>query len=104
MNNLQRLDAERDYFVTLNLGDRIDPRRRDRAIAYDHPGDHATRASPRSAAGGRSAAAGATHYCGAYWRWGFHEDGCWSAHARLRAAARSRSVCAAPAATLELAA
>jgi predicted NAD/FAD-binding protein len=19
------------------------------------------------------------HYCGAYWRWGFHEDGCWSA-------------------------
>jgi predicted NAD/FAD-binding protein len=20
-----------------------------------------------------------THYCGAYWRWGFHEDGVWSA-------------------------
>ena len=19
------------------------------------------------------------HYCGAYWRWGFHEDGVWSA-------------------------
>ena len=19
------------------------------------------------------------HYCGAYWRWGFHEDGAWSA-------------------------
>ena len=19
-----------------------------------------------------------THYCGAYWRWGFHEDGVWS--------------------------
>jgi len=19
------------------------------------------------------------HFCGAYWRWGFHEDGCWSA-------------------------
>jgi predicted NAD/FAD-binding protein len=28
-----------------------------------------------------------THYCGAYWRWGFHEDGVASAHqavARLR--------------------
>ena len=22
---------------------------------------------------------GRTHYCGAYWRWGFHEDGVWSA-------------------------
>ena len=21
---------------------------------------------------------GRTHFCGAYWRWGFHEDGCWS--------------------------
>ena len=20
-----------------------------------------------------------THYCGSYWRWGFHEDGVWSA-------------------------
>ena len=20
-----------------------------------------------------------THYCGAYWRWGFHEDGAWCA-------------------------
>ena len=20
-----------------------------------------------------------THYCGAYWRYGFHEDGLWSA-------------------------
>ena len=28
-----------------------------------------------------------THYCGAYWRWGFHEDGVASAHeavARMR--------------------
>ena len=28
-----------------------------------------------------------THYCGAYWRWGFHEDGVASAH---RAIARMR--------------
>ena len=25
-----------------------------------------------------------THYCGAYWRWGFHEDGVWSALQAIR--------------------
>ena len=30
-----------------------------------------------------------THYCGAYWRWGFHEDGVWSALRALRGARRS---------------
>ncbi len=28
-----------------------------------------------------------THYCGAYWRWGFHEDGVWSALRALGASA-----------------
>ena len=30
-----------------------------------------------------------THYCGAYWRWGFHEDGVVSAHRRGGAHARA---------------
>ena len=41
MNNLQRLDAERDYFVTLNLGERIDDRRGDRDDPLRPSGDHA---------------------------------------------------------------
>jgi predicted NAD/FAD-binding protein len=84
MNNLQHLDAERDYFVTLNLGDRIAPRSVIQTISYDHP--VITHASV--AAQGRWAeisGADRIHYCGAYWRWGFHEDGCWSG---LRAAER----------------
>jgi predicted NAD/FAD-binding protein len=28
---------------------------------------------------GEISGADRVHYCGAYWRWGFHEDGCWSA-------------------------
>ena len=37
MNNLQRLDAERDYFVTLNLSERIDDREVIETIPYAHP-------------------------------------------------------------------
>ena len=40
MNNLQRLDAERDYFVTLNLRERIDPGVGDRVGRLRPPGDH----------------------------------------------------------------
>ena len=37
MNNLQRLRAERDYFVTLNRGEEIDPAKVLRRFEYDHP-------------------------------------------------------------------
>ena len=32
-----------------------------------------------------------THYCGAYWRWGFHEDGVVSALNALRGVGRSET-------------
>ena len=37
MNNLQHLDAERDYFVTLNRSERIARESVIETIAYDHP-------------------------------------------------------------------
>ena len=47
-------------------------------IAYDHPMiTHASVAAQRRWA--EISGADRIHYCGAYWRWGFHEDGCWSA-------------------------
>ncbi len=78
MNHLQCLDAERQYFVTLNLGERIDERAVLETITYDHPViTHESVAAQRR--WDEISGADRIHYCGAYWRWGFHEDGCWSA-------------------------
>ncbi len=79
MNNLQSLAADRDYYVTLNLADRVDASKVLGRFNYSHPViDHAAYAAQRrwEQISGRDR----IHYCGAYWRWGFHEDGCWSAH------------------------
>jgi len=84
MNNLQRLRAERDYFVSLNRGGEIDPGKVIRRLGYDHPvytrEGVAAQARHAEISGVRR-----THYCGAYWGWGFHEDGVLSA---LRACER----------------
>jgi predicted NAD/FAD-binding protein len=84
MNNLQRLRADREYLVTLNRGSEIDPRKVLRRFEYDHP---VYTAAGVAAQGRHGEISGVrrTHYCGAYWGWGFHEDGVVSA---LRACAR----------------
>jgi predicted NAD/FAD-binding protein len=88
MNRLQSLDAPQDYLVTLNLTDRIDPAKVIRTIAYAHPvytreGQAAQRRHADVSGVNR------THYCGAYWDWGFHEDGVQSALRVARAFRRS---------------
>ena len=78
MNRLQALSADREFCLTLNRTEAIDPARIIRRIDYQHP--VFTRAGV--AAQGRHgeiSGRNRTHYCGAYWRWGFHEDGVWSA-------------------------
>ncbi|MBV8735496.1 MAG: FAD-dependent oxidoreductase [Solirubrobacterales bacterium] len=83
MNRLQSLSAEREFCVTLNQTERIDPERVIKRIQYAHPvyTPDGVRAQSRVAtiSGVRR-----THFCGAYWGWGFHEDGVNSA---LRVAA-----------------
>jgi predicted NAD/FAD-binding protein len=83
MNRLQRLDAESDLCVTLNRTEAIDPEKVIRTIPYSHPvyTDRGTKAQSRHAT---ISGVNRTHYCGAYWGWGFHEDGVVSA---LRACA-----------------
>ena len=84
MNRLQRLSAPEEYCVTLNRTEAIDPAKVLKVIEYAHPvftpaGQVAqTRVAEIS---GRDR----THFAGAYWRWGFHEDGVVSA---LRVAER----------------
>jgi uncharacterized protein len=78
MNRLQSLQAERDFCVTLNRTEEIDPTQVIRRISYAHPVYTAggVRAQRRFAEiSGRDR----THFCGAYWGWGFHEDGVVSA-------------------------
>jgi predicted NAD/FAD-binding protein len=78
MNRLQSLRAEEELCVTLNHSHAIDPDRVIRTIAYAHPVfTHAGRRAQarRAEICGRDR----THFCGAYWGWGFHEDGVLSA-------------------------
>jgi predicted NAD/FAD-binding protein len=78
MNRLQSLRAEREFCVTLNRTAAIDPAKVIRTIPYDHPvyTRDGVRAQRRR---GEICGVGRTHYCGAYWGWGFHEDGVLSA-------------------------
>jgi predicted NAD/FAD-binding protein len=74
MNRLQGFDLPEDYCVTLNADGRIDPSKVIRRIVYHHPlyTREAIRAQARWA---EISGAHRTHYCGAYWHYGFHEDG-----------------------------
>ena len=78
MNRLQSLRAGQELCVTLNRTEAIDPESVIRVIAYDHPVY-----TPAGLAAQRrwSEVSGVrrTHYCGAYWGYGFHEDGVVSA-------------------------
>jgi uncharacterized protein len=74
LNRLQALESRQQFCVTLNLSDRIDPARILHRVGYSHPvytpaGADAQRRLTEISGRGR------THFCGAYWGWGFHEDG-----------------------------
>lgn len=93
MNRLQGLSAPEDYCVTLNDTAAIDERRILRTMTYFHPlyTLDAVRAQARWP---EISGCNRTHFCGAYWFYGFHEDGLNSAirvaesvGARARAAA-----------------
>jgi predicted NAD/FAD-binding protein len=78
MNRLQSLRAEREFCVTLNRTEAIDPERIIRRIDYAHPVfDPAGVAAQTRVA--EISGQNRTHFAGAYWGWGFHEDGVRSA-------------------------
>jgi len=78
MNILQSLDAPEPFLVTLNRSDAIDPAKILKRIRYEHPlytpAGVAAQARQHEINGPLS-----TYFCGAYWRFGFHEDGVVSA-------------------------
>ena len=78
LNRLQRLDVRRDYCVTLNPSAPIASSHVLARMSYTHP--LYTLDAVRSQARWRDiSGVGRTHYCGAYWFYGFHEDGVRSA-------------------------
>jgi predicted NAD/FAD-binding protein len=79
MNHLQRLAADRDFCVTLNRTEAIDPAKIIRTISYSHPMYTARGVAAQSEHASISNLSRRTHYAGAYWGWGFHEDGVRSA-------------------------
>ena len=78
MNLLQGIDAPQPLVVTLNRTAAIDPSRILRRMAYSHPvynhASVAAQARRHEIQGQRQ-----TWFAGAYWGWGFHEDGIRSA-------------------------
>lgn len=74
MNILQTLNAPKEFCVTLNMPEAIDPDKIIKSIVYHHPVY-----DPQSLKARRSQdelnGQNRTYYCGAYWGYGFHEDG-----------------------------
>jgi len=74
MSRLQSLDAPEEFCVTLNMPNAIQSRKKIESLVYHHPVY-----DPKSLNARRSQddvnGQNRTYYCGAYWGYGFHEDG-----------------------------
>ena len=74
LTTLQRLAGSQRYLVSLNSEDSIRPESVLASFTYAHPVfDSAAMAAQRRFE--EIDGVNATHFCGAYWGYGFHEDG-----------------------------
>ncbi len=78
MNLLQGLDAPETFCITLNQQAEIDPSKVLRRFEYEHP-LYTSGAVEAQGRWGEISGVNRTHFCGAYWGCGFHEDGVKSA-------------------------
>jgi predicted NAD/FAD-binding protein len=74
MNMLQSIEAANTFCVSLNMQERIETDKILGRYLYYHP-VYLERSVPAQAAHGVISGQNRTHYCGAYWGYGFHEDG-----------------------------
>jgi predicted NAD/FAD-binding protein len=74
MNILQTLTAPEVFMVTLNRTADIDPARILRTATFHHP-VYTPAAVAAQARRAEISGVNRSFYCGAYWRYGFHEDG-----------------------------
>ena len=78
MNILQSLEAPVEFLVSLNRSADIDPGRVISRYLYHHPVFTRAAVAAQRRHGEVDGCDG-TYYCGAYWGYGFHEDGVRSA-------------------------
>ena len=78
MNILQGLTCEKTFCVTLNDDAQIDEQKIIKQFSYAHP-QFTTKGEQAKQNWSNISGVNRTHYCGAYWRNGFHEDGVYSA-------------------------
>jgi predicted NAD/FAD-binding protein len=78
LNILQSLNAPVQFLLTLNRGADVDPRRVIGSYVYHHP-VYTTAAVAAQKRRAEINGPRRTYYCGAYWSYGFHEDGVRSA-------------------------
>ena len=78
MNILQSLPTQEPFCVSLNQGSSVDPARRHGEYSFEHPTYHPGRKSAQGLHASFIQRRGIS-LCGAYWGYGFHEDGLSSA-------------------------
>lgn len=74
MNLLQGIKCDKPIIVSLNMNDQIEPSKVWKTVEYDHPIyniDTINAQKKRDHIQGQHN----SYFCGAYWGWGFHEDG-----------------------------
>jgi predicted NAD/FAD-binding protein len=78
MNLLQNIDCSEPLIVSLNQSEHIDDDKKLKTMYYQHP---VYTVNTMSAQSRRAEIQGKnnSYFCGAYWGWGFHEDGARSA-------------------------
>lgn len=81
MNSLQGVSEKKNYFVSINGAEDIDSTKVIRRINYEHPlfDVKATAAQKRLPELNQISRDQTTYFCGAWFRYGFHEDGFMSA-------------------------
>jgi len=77
INRLQNLDSKKEYFVSLNETKELEEVIEN--ISYEHP-QFDKKAIEAQEQRGLINGKNNTYYAGAYWRYGFHEDGLYSAN------------------------
>ncbi len=75
MNLLQGIQSPESFLVSLNLGHQINPVTILGKWTYDHPKFTVEAVKSQKRWGEINSLESRTHFCGAYWAYGFHEDG-----------------------------